>query len=115
MKQFAFTFAVLALAFVANAAERYNVTLSVPSEFGGQILKPGEYKLELKEDRVILKGDKGTVEAMAKIENEAAAKKFSANSIKYSNPQDNASIEEIRIGGTRTRVVLSRPQAAGNE
>ena len=111
MKKFVFAFATLALA-VASAANRYNVKLFVPSEVGGQVLKPGDYTIELKDNRAVIKGGKQTVEAEARVENEG--KKFSSNVVRYSGEEPNVKIDEIRIGGTTTKVVFAKPQAAGN-
>ena len=111
MIKFVFAFATLALA-IASAANRYNVKLYVPSEVGGQIVKPGEYTLELKDNRAVLKGDRGTVAAEARVETQD--KKFSSTSVRYTSDQPNAKIDEIRIGGTTTKFVFAKPQASGN-
>jgi len=111
MKKFVFAFATLALA-AASAANSYNIRLYEPVEAGGQILKPGEYKLEVKDNRAVIKSGKQTVEAEVRIENES--KKFASNVVRYAGEVPNAKLEEIRIGGTTTRVVFAKPQAAGN-
>lgn len=111
MKKFVFAFAILTLA-VASAANRYNVKLFEPAEVGGQRLKPGDYTIEVKDNRAIIKGGRQTVEAEVRIENES--KKFASNVVRYSGEAPNAKIDEIRIGGTTTKVVFAKPQAAGN-
>lgn len=111
MKKFVFAFATLTLA-VASAANRYNVKLYEPAEVGGQMLKPGDYTIEVKDNRAVIKGDRQRVEAEVRVESES--KKFSSNSVRYSGEAPNAKIDEIRIGGTTTKFVFAIPQAAGN-
>ena len=111
MKKFAFAFATLALA-AASAADRYNVKFFLPAEVGGRIVKPGEYSLELKGDRAVLKGLSGKIESEARIE--TGGRKFPQTVVRYASEQPNARVEEIRIGGTSTTVVFAKPQLAGN-
>jgi hypothetical protein len=114
MKKFVLSFATLALA-VASAANnnnRYNVKLFLPGEVGGQTVKAGEYKLELKDNQAVLTGAKGTVEAAAQVQE--GDKKFAQTVVKYSGNDANAKIEEIRIGGTSKTVVFSKAQVSGN-
>ena len=111
MKKIAFAFATLTLA-VASAANHYNIRIYESAEVGGQTLKPGEYTIEMKDNRAVIKGGKQTVEAEARIENQA--KKFETNVVRYAGEAPNYKIEEIRIGGTTTKVVFAKPQAAGN-
>lgn len=111
MKKLVLTFATLALA-AASAANRYNIKIFLPAEVGGQAVKAGEYKLELKDNQAILKGANGDVQAEARIEN--GPKKFPQTVVRYSNDQTNARIEEIRIGGTSTSVIFSKAQVSGN-
>ena len=111
MKKFVLTFATLALA-AASAGNRYNVKFFVPAEAGGQLVKAGEYSLELKDGRAVLKGAGGKVEAEARVE--TGDRKFPQTVVRYSSAEPNSRIEEIRIGGTSTTVVFAKPQAAGN-
>jgi hypothetical protein len=102
MKKIVFAFATFALAF-ASAANSYRVTLFSPSTIGGQELKAGEYRVEVKDNKVILKADKGTVQADVKVEE--GSEKFANTSIRYLNDGKNT-VKEIRIGGTNKRLVL---------
>ena len=111
MKKLIFAFATLALA-AASAANRHNFKLFQTSEVNGQILKPGEYTIEVKDNRAVIKGARQTVEAEVRIESEA--KKFDANTVRYSFDGPGARVEEIRLGGTTTKLLFSKPQAAGN-
>lgn len=111
MKKYVFAFAVLALA-AASAADRYTVKFFLPAEVAGQLVKAGEYSLELKGDRAILKGASGKVESEARIE--SGDRKFPRTVVRYTGTEPNARLDEIRIGGTSTTVVFAKPQLAGN-
>ena len=99
VKKFALAFATLALA-AASAANSYHVTLYQPTVVNGTELKAGNCKVEVRNDKVILTQGKVSAESAVKVE--SADSKFHTNSFKY-NGND---IQEIRIGGTNTRLVF---------
>jgi hypothetical protein len=99
-KKLILSFTTVALA-VASAAT-YNVTLYQDSKLNGKTLKPGEYRLEVKDNAVILKSNKDTTEAAARTETNA--KKFSGTSVLYNDKDE---VTEIRLGGTTTKVILT--------
>jgi len=103
MKKLMFCFAILALA--VASADTYKVTLFQPSVVSGQELKPGEYKLEVTDGKVVISKGKTTVQAPVKIEQ--ADGKFKSTSVRYSNGDGKLTVREIRIGGTTTRLVFN--------
>ena len=106
LKRFALAFAILALA-VATAGtvpgtHSYTITLVQPAVVNGTQLKPGEYRLHLDVTKVTLTQGKQTIEMpAAKVEN--VKKKFDSTAIRYVGDK----IAEIRVGGTKTRVVVT--------
>jgi hypothetical protein len=96
---------VFALA-VASAATSYRVTFFSSSNFAGTEVKAGEYKLEVKDGKAVLKQGKTVVEAPVRVE--TADKKFYDNSIKY----EGSKVQEIRIGGTTMRLVFEGVSSA---
>lgn len=106
MKKLIIAFTTVALA-VASAATKYSITLYQPSVVNGTQLKPGDYKIEVNGDKAVFKQGKNTVETSVKVEDDA--NKASSNSIRYA---DGNKIQEIRIGGSRTKLVFG---AASNE
>jgi hypothetical protein len=90
---------VFALA-MASAATSYRVTFFSLSNVAGTDVKAGEYRLEIKDGKAVLKQGSTVVEAAVRVE--TADKKFSDNSIKY----EGSKVQEIRIGGTTTRLVF---------
>ncbi len=102
LKKLLLGFATLAL--VTASAASHRITLFQPSVVSGTELKPGEYKLELSDNKVVIKRGKQTVEASVKVENADA--KFSSTSVRYANGDGKLRIQEIRLGGTSTRLVF---------
>jgi hypothetical protein len=104
MKKVILSFATLALA-VASAASSYRVTLFQPSFVAGTELKPGDYKVTLKDDnKAVISSGKTSVEATVKTE--TAESKFSSTTVRYSNGDGKYKLQEIRLGGTNTKLVF---------
>jgi hypothetical protein len=79
--------------------------LSSPAAIGNSQLKSGEYKLELKGDRVLLKDGKVVDEFPVHVENEA--RRFENTSVTLSSEGGSSRIQEIRLGGTTVKLVFS--------
>ena len=104
IKKLSFSLATLALS-VAGAATTYKVTFFQPSLVNGTELKPGRYRVELKDNTAVISGGKQSVEAPGKAE--TAASKFSSTTVRYSNGDGKYRLQEIHIGGTNTKLVFS--------
>lgn len=104
MKQILLGFLTLGLA-VASAASNYKVTLFQPSLVAGKELKPGVYKVEIKDKTVVLTQGKNSVEAP--VTTETGDSKFASTSVRYRNGDGQYRIEEIRFGGTNTKVIFA--------
>src|SRR6187551_532770 len=104
MNKLAFSFSVFALA-IAGAASTYNVTLFQPSIVNGTELKPGEYKVEVKDNTAVI--SKGKQSVQAPVKTETADSKFSSTSVRYLNGDGKYRLQEIRIGGTNTKLVFT--------
>jgi hypothetical protein len=102
LKKFVLAFAVLALA--VASAENYKVTLSQPTSVKGKQLKAGDYRLNVENTKCTIMSGKQSVEVPVKVE--TADKKFDSTAVRYSGTGDKQSITEIRIGGTKTRLVF---------
>src|SRR5581483_8745622 len=104
-QKFVMAFAILALAAAfagtVPSVHTYRITLGQPAVVNGTELKPGEYRLSVDTAKITLTMGKQTVEAPAKVE--AAEQKFSDTAIRYAGK----TIAEIRLGGTKTRIVLN--------
>ena len=98
-------FALVVLALTVACAKTYYVTLYQPSVVAGVELKPGEYRLDLNGDKVILKNGKHVAESTVKMEDNG--EKFSRTSVRYDNGAGKYLIREIRLGGTSLRLVFN--------
>ncbi len=84
------------------SAASYKVSLHQDSVVNGQNLKAGDYKVEVKDNNtaVITKG-KQVVEVP--VQTVTAASKFSSTQVQYN---DMNKLQEIRVGGTSTKLVF---------
>lgn len=104
MKKILLGLATVALT-VASAATNYKLTLFQNSTIGSTELKPGDYKVEMKDNKALVKGGKNVVEADAKLE--TTNEKYSTTSVRYSNADGKMKIQEIRLGGTNSKIVFN--------
>jgi hypothetical protein len=86
---------------VASAAS-YKVTLFQNATLEGKGLRAGDYRLEIKDNAVVLKGDKDAAEVAARTE--TADKKFGQTVVRFNS---NNEVTEICIGGTNKRLVFT--------
>jgi len=112
VKKFVVVFAILVLAAMAFAGTvpaaktSYHITLMQPSVVNGTDLKPGDYKLNLGDGKITLVQGKISVEAPAKIE--TVDSKFDSTAVRYKGEGGKQSVAEIRIGGSKTKIVLNQ-------
>lgn len=102
LKRFVLAFAILGLA--VASAESYRVTLSQPSKLSGKQLKAGEYRLNVENSKVTIVNGKDSLEVPVKVEN--ADTKFDNTAVRYTGTGDKVTITEIRIGGTKTKLLF---------
>ena len=101
IKRLTIGFGILALA-VASAASNYNVTFYQPVVVNGTTLKAGEYTVEVNDNKAILKKGKSVAETPVKVENND--EKYSKTTVHLAGSQ----VEEIRVGGTHTKLVFEQ-------
>ena len=106
-KKFMLSFAAAAL-MVASAAEKHNITLFQPSLVNGTELAPGDYRMELDGDKLVISKGKQKVEANVK--SEQADSKFSSTSVRYVHAGGKFTVQEIRLGGTNRKLVFGSAQ-----
>ena len=103
MKKVLLIFATAALALAS--AKSYSLTLFEPSVLSGTELKPGEYKVDVAGDKLTITGGRQTAQANVTVE--TADQKFGATTVRYMNGDGKYRIKEIRLGGTKMRVVVN--------
>jgi len=106
LKKFVFAFALLALALATAGtvpgSHTYTITLIQPAVVNGIQLNPGDYRLSVDVTKVTLTKGKQTIE-MPAAKVESVEKKFETTAIRYMGEK----LAEIRIGGTKTRIVVT--------
>jgi hypothetical protein len=100
----ALTITLLAMGTIAQAAT-YHITLLKPSVVAGKELKPGDYKIEVDNDKAVISHGKTSVEA--KVKTEATDKKYDSTTVRYELDGEKYKVQEIGIGGTKTKLVIS--------
>jgi hypothetical protein len=88
---------------VASAASNFNLNFYQPTVVNGTTLKIGEAKLEIRENKAIVKQGKTSVEANIKVE--TANSKYLYTTIGYKDA-DNHQIKDITLAGTTTKLVF---------
>ena len=109
-KKMLVVFAILALtaAFagtVSGGRTNFKITLMQASVVNGTELQPGDCRLTLGDSKITLVQGKQSVVVPAKIED--APQKFDTTAIRYKMEGTRQIISEIRLGGTKTRIVVA--------
>ena len=107
VKKSILAFATLALA-VASAASSYSVTFYQPVVVNGQTFKAGDYKVQYNADKATIQQGKTVTEVPVKVE--TGADKYAATTVRLNGTQ----VEEIRLGGTKTKLVFEKTGAGTN-
>lgn len=107
VKKSILAFATLALA-VASAASSYSVTFYQPVVVNGQTLKAGDYKVQYNSDKATIQQGKTVAEVPVKVE--TSTDKYAATTVRLNGTQ----VEEIRLGGTKTKLVFEKTGAGTN-
>lgn len=100
----ALTLTLLAMGTIVQAAT-YHITLLKPSLVAGKELKPGDYKIEVDNDKAVISHGKLSVET--KVKTEASDKKYDSTTVRYVIEGDKYKMQEIGIGGTKTKLVIN--------
>ncbi len=103
MKRLAVVLLVAALS--VASAKTYRIRLFEPSVVSGVELKPGEYKLNVSDQKVVI--SQGKITAESAVKHEANGEKYSSTSVRYAVRDGKNHVLEIRLGGTNTKLVLN--------
>ena len=101
-KKILLSFALLGLGIAS--AKSYTVTLFQPASVGATVLQPGEYKVEVVDQKVTIRSKATQAESAVTVEN--GKEKFSRTTVRFDNANGKMRIQEIRLGGTSTKLVL---------
>ncbi len=102
MKKLLLSFATVALGIAAAAGNSFTINLNHDCTVGATQLKAGEYKVQTEGDKIVLKSGKTLIELPGKVE--AGTKRFNDTSVRIDDKTNK--LEEIRVGGSTTRIVF---------
>jgi hypothetical protein len=103
MRKLVVCFAALAIS-VASAADTYRVKFFQESIVNQTALKPGDYKVTVENGKAVISSGKDRVEA--EVKTESSEQKYSSTSVRYKNGDGKYRVSEIRLGGTKTKLVF---------
>ena len=105
MKRLSLMLALLTLVF-ALVASAHTIAFTERTMAGGQVLKAGEYKVDVEGTRVTIHNGEHKIELVAKqILN--APHKFEQSQVLVNSTDGKNTLEEIRIGGSTTRLIFT--------
>jgi hypothetical protein len=96
---------VLIAAAMVASARSYTVNLFETAMFGTVELKPGEYKLEVNDQKAVIRN--GKVHGETDVKQESGGTKYDTTTVRYDNGGGKMRIQEIRLGGTKTKLVFN--------
>ena len=110
MTKFVFAFTILAIVatFAGTPSAKLPVahdTLNKPAIVHGTALKAGDYRLTIDASKVTFLIDKDSREISAKVE--TGDKKYDVTEVQYDGVGNQATITEIRLGGTKTKLLFN--------
>jgi hypothetical protein len=97
------SFALAGLA--VASAKSYTVNLFQPAVVGNTELKAGEYQVEVADQKAVFRN--GKIDSQAPVKVEANDVKYGSTTVRFSNGDGKMHIQEIHIGGTKTKLVFS--------
>ena len=97
--------AISVAALAVAATKSYSVELYQPAMLGSTALSPGTYQVQVTDQRAVVRNGKMHGEAPVKVE--MADSKYDTTTVRFSNGDGKMHIQEIHIGGTKTKLVFS--------
>ena len=82
-----------------------SIQLSTPAVLGTTTLAPGEYRVEVVGEKAVVRN--GRKECEAPVQVKEGDVKYNATAVRYETGDGKMHIQEIHIGGTKTKLVFS--------
>jgi hypothetical protein len=96
---------LLVVAAAVAGVKSYTVNLLSPAMFGSVELKPGEYRVEVNEQTAVIRNGKVPGECAVTVE--TGESKYDTTTVRYDTTSGKMRIQEIRLGGTKTKLVFN--------
>jgi hypothetical protein len=104
MKKAVLSLAIFTFTVASAASNMFHFTLSEPASVNATQLKPADYKIQMEGDKAIFTTGKTVIEVPAKME--TSDRKFDSTQVDIDTASGQPKLREIRIGGTKTRIVF---------
>ena len=101
MKKMIFAFAAVMTMAVASAST-HTITFYEKANLNGAEFAPGQYRMEINGDKLMIKNGKKTIEAPVTVSNQE--QKYANSSVRFKTAEGKNTIQEIRVGGTTMKV-----------
>lgn len=88
----------------ASGTKSYSIDLHEPALLGTTALAAGEYRVDVVDQKAVVRNGKAHCEAPVKVEN--GDRRYGTTSVVFNNGDGKMHIQEIHIGGTRTKLVF---------
>jgi hypothetical protein len=85
----------------------YKITLVEPAAVQGTTLQAGDYSLTLKDTKLTFMADTGKKPVEVTVKLETGDMKFDTTSVRIDTATGKSVINQIRLGGTKTTLVLN--------
>ena len=96
---------VAAVTIAVSATKSYSVELFQPAMLGSASLTPGVYKVDVDDQKAVIRN--GRVHGEAPVKVETGEVKYNTTTVQFDNQDGKMRIQEIHIGGTKTKLVFS--------
>jgi hypothetical protein len=97
--------AVLAAGLAVAATKTYSIDLFQSTMLGNTELAPGQYTVEVVDQKAIVRN--GRIHGEAPVKMEEADMKYTRTSVVLLNSGGQMHIQEIHVGGTKTKLVFA--------
>jgi hypothetical protein len=100
------SFAVTAVA----GAATYKIKIMDTVTIDGKELKAGDYKVEVNDNTAVIRNGKDSTEV--KVKTVSGDQKYDSTAVRYTQEGGKNHLEEIHIGGTKTKLVFDAAKTA---
>ena len=86
-------------------SKSYSITLYGPALLGATPLAPGEYQVDVVDQKAVVRN--GRIHGEAPVKVESSDNKYGTTTVRFNNADGKMHIQEIHIGGTKTKLVFN--------
>jgi len=97
--------AISVAALAVAGAKGYSFKLFEPALLGTTALDPGEYRVEVVDQKAVITNGKYHGEAPVKVE--SAESKYTTTTVRFTQQDGKMHIQEIHVGGSKTKLVFN--------